>query len=233
MADPIKVPLSILIEDFRVYPRRTVNTGHVEELVRVLRGGHSLPPPLIERNTRRIVDGIHRTRAHRRVSGPDALIEVEERRFASDRELVETAVGRNASQGLRLSQVDRTHSVLLLQGLGADIAAIAHTLHVTEARGEQLRTRVAIVEDDGHREVVAAKPIVWPSDPARPRVISMEQAEVHTGSGGLRPAQAVRQLLRELRVGLIDPHDPVIAGLLWQLHDLTEEIVPEPGGRGS
>ena len=50
------VPLSQLVKDYTVYPRKDVFWQNVESLVEALRAGATLPPIIVDRATHRIVD---------------------------------------------------------------------------------------------------------------------------------------------------------------------------------
>jgi hypothetical protein len=223
------VTLADLVEDFSLYPRHAVDDSHVAALAEAERAGETLPPPIVEADTLRIVDGFHRTRAHRRVHGDGAKIKVEVRTYASETELINEAIRLNAAHGRKLDNQDRVRSILMLQQRGVDTETIALTLHITEQRVEVLRVRVAIREDDsGHKEPVAVKPVLWSKGSDAPRVITTQQYATQRSSNGWRPQQVVTQLIREIRDRVADLDDPSLRARLWELHDEIERQVPAP-----
>jgi ParB-like chromosome segregation protein Spo0J len=217
-----RVPLASLVEDMDIYPRHAVDSSHVSDLARAIRAGATLPLPLVEAGTGRIVDGVHRARAHAKVLGPTGEIDVDEKSFPDEVTLLMEAIARNAAHGRKLDQMDRTRSILMLERLGVQTVEIAATLHVTEERVEQLRCRVAIVDE----EPQAVKAILWPRDSDRPRRVTRQQFETQKSSQGWRPSQVIGQLIRELRDHVIDLDDPGLCAKLWGLHDEIEAQVP-------
>lgn len=142
-----KVSAASLVEDFALYPRNQVNDTHVNELVKALASGAELPPIVAERSTNRVVDGVHRRRAHIRHYGDETHVDVEFREYASEADLYLEAVRFNAQHGRRLDRHDQTRIVLRLQELHVDAKVIASALHVPE---QEVRTlAVRIVYDEG------------------------------------------------------------------------------------
>lgn len=241
-----RVTIADLVEDWDLYPRHSVDSAHVSALVEAIRSGDQLPLPLVEAGKHRIqlpldlagegghriVDGFHRVRAFKRVLGETGIIEVNMREYANETEIVKDAIRLNASHGRKLDSTDRAKAVLMLQRRGVNANEIALTLHITEQRVETLKLRVAIVEDStGHEETLAVKPILWPKGEEGPRRITTEQYQTQRSSAGLRPAQVISQLLRELRDRVLDLGDPALCARLWELHAEIERQVPTPEQR--
>lgn len=129
-----QVRLSELVEDFNVYPRGSVSEMHVADLVLALDAGNTLPHPLADRATRKIVDGFHRIRAWRKRLGDDGVIEVSIREFADDAAMLLESARLNSVQGLRLSRYDQRHVVIKARALGLPDDAVAVALGVTPVR---------------------------------------------------------------------------------------------------
>lgn len=193
--------LADLVEDFAVYPRHAVDDSHVRYLAEALRAGATLPPPVAERGSGRLVDGLHTTRAHRAVFGVEASLDVDLREYEDEAALVHDAVTRNSHHGRKLDSQDRVRSALLLERLGIEVSKIALALSVTERKVSEITAKVVIV--DGEKR--PAKPSQWPN--GEPRVLTEEQYEIHKSSSGLRTGQTMRQLARELDSGLVRAKD--------------------------
>jgi len=223
-----KIRLSDLVEDYDLYPRHAVDSSYVSDLARAIESGCELPPPVVEKKTKRIVDGFHRARAWRKVLGRGGEITVDLRSYPSEKELLKEAIALNAAHGRKLDQMDRTRSALMLERHGVPITEITVVLHTTEARVKELLTRVVIVqpEDGGTPEKWPAKPVIYPRRDQPPREITEQQQKVLESSSGHRTTQTVTQLTREVESGLIDVTDPAVAARLWRLHDVIAEKVP-------
>ena len=216
------VPIARLVEDFALYPRHDVDTAYVSHLVRAIQAGSVLPPPVVDGKSWRVIDGFHRIRAALRVHGPEGRLEVDARRYKDEASMVKDAVLLNATHGRKLDKQDLTRSALLLQKHGTENKDIAIILHTTEPNVEQILVKVVLVEG----AVEPAKPNVWPTGGA-PRELSQEQQEVAQSSSGWKSSQTVRQLTRELEVGLLDMEDAGLVEKLWALHSAIESACPK------
>jgi hypothetical protein len=197
-----KIALADLVEDFGVYPRHAVDDSHVHYLAEALRAGATLPPPVADSETKRLVDGFHTSRAHRAVYGAETSLKVDLRDYADDAALVRDAVARNSIHGRKLDSQDRVRSALMMQRLGVETHEIAITLQVTEAKVSSIVAKVVLVEGEKR----PAKPSQW-SNGGEPRELTEQQYTVHQSSPGVRHSQTMRQLARELRAGLVQEKD--------------------------
>jgi len=218
------LPLHELVWDWTIYPRHDVDGSVIANLERAMRAGVTIPPILVEKTSKRIVDGWHRAHAWRRVYGDTAEIPVVLASYPNERALLEAAIAPNATHGRPLDSQDRTRSVLMLRKLGASDEEIAVVLSTEPRQVMKLALKVVLVTDNGGpAEVQPAKPVVWPVGD-KPQTITREQASVAASASGLRTAQTITQLIRQVEVGLI--------GLtadsrrhLWALHDVIEQRV--------
>jgi hypothetical protein len=232
------VKLADLVEDFDIYPRHSVDSSYVSDLARAIQAGDQLPLVRVDKKTKRIVDGFHRTRAWRKVLGRGGEIDVDLRTYASEQELLKEAIELNAKNGRKLDQQDRSRSALLLERHGVTVKEIAVVLHTTENRVQELiNVRVVLVkppqDKSGEGEPGAAvkhpaKPVAYPEPGGSPRELSPEQYQVMSSSSGHRTAQTVTQLTRELESGLVDLSVSGLRQKLWRLHDVIESVAQEP-----
>jgi hypothetical protein len=124
---------SELIIDPKVYPRREVDGDHVFNLMEALRARCTLPPLIVCKVSKRIVDGAHRLTAIQRFSGADTDIECIEKTYKNDAELFLDAIKYNASNGRNLTRDDRVRIAELGETLGIDDDRLAKSLSVSEA----------------------------------------------------------------------------------------------------
>lgn len=137
-----QVPLATLVVDFSLYPRNTVDEQHVSELVKALQSGATLPPLIVDRASKRVVDGVHRKMAQTRFMGEGASVAVEFRDYADDAALFLDAARLNAAHGRRLERQDQTRIILKLQELKVDERTIAIALHIPEPEVKTLAVRI-------------------------------------------------------------------------------------------
>ena len=225
-----KVALASLIFDGTVYPRHSVDMSHVADIARAIEAGQEIPLPVVERKTKRIVDGWHRCKAYQKILGRGGEIEADLRSYPDELTLLKDAVRLNSGQGRKLDQQDRTRSAIMLEQAGMPVTEIADTLRTTENRVRELLVRVVLVrpKGGGDPERQPAKPVTYPASGAGPRELSEAQYQVMQSSNGHRTAQTVTQLTAELESGVTDLTAPGLPGKLWRLHDVIASTVPKP-----
>jgi hypothetical protein len=218
------LPLADLVEDLAVYPRHAVDESNVGRLARALAAGETLPPPVADAQSLRIVDGWHRVRAYRRVLGPTASIDVELRRFKNEEELILTAIALNASHGRQLDKSDQVRCVRLAQAHGITLSRIAHVLHRPEADMQKLAVRVAMVPVGtegaipGTNVMAMKRPVFHLAG----QTLTREQAEAQASVPGTSYRLIARQLIDALRLNLANRHDE---GLQLTLRELRDVLV--------
>lgn len=214
--------LDDLVIDYDVYPRHAIDRVHVAGLARAIEAGEQLPPLIVDRRSKRVVDGFHRAAAHRQRFGDQAQVEVELRDYETEADLIEDAVRLNARHGRRLDAQDQVRSALMLERLGRDTNRIAVALSTTPARVEQLKAKIVVVEG----QPIPAKPIARLAEAGRPRELTAEQATVMRSSSGHGFAQACRQMTREIKSGLVEM-TPEHVALASELRDAITEAIAE------
>lgn len=137
------LPLSELVEDMDLYPRHAVDTSHVSQLVQALHSGAQLPPIIADADSKRIIDGFHRSRAYRRVLGAAGVVDVVLRKYESQAEMVYDAAALNATHGRRLDAIDRTRCVIMLRAAGFNDEQVGTCLRVPAEKVEKLAIKVA------------------------------------------------------------------------------------------
>jgi ParB-like chromosome segregation protein Spo0J len=206
------VPAASLVEDFSLYPRNTVSDTHVNDLARALSAGDSLPPIVAEKGTLRIVDGVHRRRAHIKAFGDEATVEVDLRTYENEAELYLEAVRFNSAHGRKLDRHDQTRIVLRLQELQVEPSAIALALHVPE---QEIRTlAIRVVYDEAGTAVPQKRGL----EHLRGTVLRPEQV---TAMKSVRSAEVGRlclELTRLIEHDLVDYEDSRVVDRLMSLN---------------
>lgn len=212
-------PLAQLVEDFDLYPRSQVSSTNVANIHAALDAGEVLPPPVIDRKSKRIVDGIHRCRAWRKHLGPDGIIDVDFRTFKSDIDMFRAAVELNVGHGLPLQEVEKRRITLRLQDMGASPDVIARTLHMPVDRITRLTLNTTTVVTEGGEITVEA--LKRPLFHFRGQEMTAQQAKAARSAPGTSYRLVVNQLRQAVRYRLIDPED---AKLAEDLRALATEI---------
>ena len=66
------VAISDVVVDLSIYPRSKPNTGMIEQYLDAMRAGDVFPPIVLEADTKRLIDGLHRLKAVEQLSKEDA-----------------------------------------------------------------------------------------------------------------------------------------------------------------
>lgn len=143
-----QIPAAKLVLDYKLYPRHHLDDVNVKGIANSLDAGEETPPVVAERSTLRVVDGFHRVSAHLRLDS-DAVIEVQLVDYASDAELFEDAMRRNARHGVKLNPFDRSRCVQIGGELGLDMDRIAGALAVNVDVLGKLRAAKTAYDGDG------------------------------------------------------------------------------------
>lgn len=212
-----KMKVAELVFDFNLYPRQQIDSQHVTYLAEAVDSGASMPPLVIEKSSKRIVDGFHRAKAYLRLFGTDAECEVVEKTYRNDKELFLDAMRFNAAHGRTLTRYDRVHCILLAEKLGIDANAVAGTLNLRADRLAELRTdRTAVV---GNVTVALKRTIQHMAG----KKLTKQQQECNTKLSGMNQLFYVNQLVSLLESNLIDKEDEELMEGLRKLGELIDQ----------
>lgn len=210
--------VSELIEDLTIYPRNIVDDVWIGSLAHHLRNGAILPPILVDKKSKRIVDGFHRRRAYIRVFGPDCDIPTEVLSFKNDTEIFLESMRRNGQHGKPLSTVDRIRCVDRGRELGVSVEVIATILNV-EVKKLEAKAELRIAHGPQGETVIVKNGM------NNPGTLTQRQKEsVNNAFGKIRLyASLLSELLRS------DMFDFSQNGLedLYILRDTLNEKLPE------
>ncbi len=153
----------MLIGDLRfdesVYPRSGINFTHVQDLVNASLAGCAFPPIIIDRASKRVVDGVHRYTAYKKLYGANHDTAVDERDYADETELWLAAVAANSDHGLNYTAYERTRILVEGERRGITRAQVATLIHLpVELAEKKIETRTGFVKvPAGGKERVALR----------------------------------------------------------------------------
>jgi len=150
----VELKLSELVFDYDLYPRSMIDSQHVSSMVEALAAGRTLPPIIVEKKTKRVVEGWKRCRAYRRHFGAEATIPAELKTYRSDAEFYLDACRYNRDHGQPFTSYDRTRSAVRAQALGLSQAQIAEALGISVERIESSLTRTTAVSGSGKAQTI-------------------------------------------------------------------------------
>lgn len=215
------LPIAALIEDYDLYPRHHVDTVYASRLAAALEAGTTLPPLIVEKKTKRLVDGWHRLRAIRKVFGDSATVSVVERNYPDEAALLADAVRYNIAHGRLLDNRDLARSAWLLEAVGFPSEQIAVQLQVPEQKLQRLMVRVVSVKNGKDHDPVVLKASTLHLDDG----ISREQAEAIERQPGTPHTLIAMQLREAIVYDLVNEDNPRLRSELTQLLPVLEEWV--------
>jgi len=209
-----KFALSELVLDFDLYPRGGVDSHHCGEIAAAIQAGASVPPIVIEKSSRRIVDGFHRWKAFRRLYGEEFEVNCIEKTYANDAELFLDAMRYNASHGRALSQHDKVHCLLMAEKLKIEPEQISGALNITTARiGELKMARVGKI---GPVQVALKQTIRHMGG----KQLTKQQVEANDRLSGMNQLFYVNQLITLIENDLLDTENAELMAGLQKLAQL-------------
>lgn len=203
------IPISELLEDAEVYPRTHVDSQHVSALYNALESGAKLPPIIVDRRSKAIVDGWHRYRAIKRKYGVTATIEVEMRDYASRTAMLSEAVTLNSTHGRKLDVIDQVRCVNMLRKSKVSFKDISVILHIPEPKVKTLEVRIVTVPRGtngtitGTDKIAIKRPVNWMAG----TTFTTEQAKVHESLPGTNFLLVARQLKGAIQQRMVNPDD--------------------------
>lgn len=213
-----QVLASELVFDFTLYPRVSVDAQHVAYIAEAMRAGASFPPVIVDKKSKRVIDGFHRIKAVLRLN-PDGKIEVEWKSYRNEQEMFLEAVTLNAGHGRTLAMYDRTRCVVVAEALGIDPARIATALHLTVERiTELLATRTATF---GGGPVPLKRTLLHMAG----RRLTKAQEKAQEKLSGMNQVFYVNQLITLIDADLLDTENPVLMETLRKLYGLLKVVI--------
>src|SRR5688572_5167258 len=92
-----KIKISDLVLDFNLYPRNDVSSVNVTSLIDAIEMGDPIPPPVVDKSSKRVIDGFHRVNAYKRLAHQE--IEVTFREYKNEKDMFADAVRLNRAHG--------------------------------------------------------------------------------------------------------------------------------------
>jgi len=211
-----EVKLSSLVLDYTIYPRQAVDDCHVRRLCDHLEAGIKLPPIIIDKRTKKVIDGFHRVKAHLRHFGKEGTILVIEIAFATDREMFLEAVARNVPHGLVLSPSDRQRIMDMAVDLKIEREKICATLHITVKRIDALSI---------DRRAANGQQLKRSIRHMAGKSLTPRQHAANKKLTGQRQDFIINQVIELLEAELINRDDQAVVGALERLARALEQFL--------
>jgi len=211
-----------LVFDFDIYPRQAVDSQHVHYMRESAEAGAEFPPVVIDQKTKRIVDGFHRVRMTLGLYGPEHLMDVVEKRYASEADLLADSIRLNASHGRALTRFDRVHCLLLAEKLELSLDETAKALSTTVERLKEMRVeRVGQMRIDKKPVAIALKRTI---SHMSGKVLNQAQVEANKKLSGMSAMFYVNQVVLLIEANLLDAGNEELWARLEHLGSLIRSL---------
>ena len=209
-----------IVLDYNLYPRHKIDSTHVLHIRSAMRAGEELPPVLVDKASKRAIDGFHRITAALREFGEDATIRAELREYDSEAEMLLDAIRTNSGHGHNLSTYDRVRCMVLADEFKVSLEDVATALRcqASEAKNLKLQRTVSV----GNGQITPIKHGL--RHLAKRSKLSAKQAEGNQAYGGLSPTYYVNEVVRILSYDLADWRNPGFVGRLAALREILNGL---------
>lgn len=212
------VKAASLVLDFDLYPRNNIDAHNVRSIADAMEAGQEMPPSIVDKKSRRVVDGFHRVRAVL-LRDPEGEIAIVEKEYKNDGELFLDAVRYNSQHGARLDPCDRVHCTLIAERLSIPLEAMAGVLHMPVERLGGLQTRTATLAS-GLRI-----PLKRTLRHMEGRRMTKAQSAANDKLSGMNQSFYVNQVITLIENNLLDREDTNLMERLERLDELLDEVL--------
>ena len=209
-----------LVLDFDLYPRNNIDSHNVRNLIDALTEGVELPAVIIDKKSKRVVDGFHRVRAHLKYLGDDAKIGVVERSYKDEAAMFVDAMKYNAAHGCKLDPCDRTHCVIIAERLHIPIDKVAGALNMPADKLGSLRNGRTAKDSAG-----LTIPLKRTVRHAAGRRFNKRQVEANDKLSGMNQVFYVNQIIELIESDLLNKEDEGLIAKLRVLHGLLDDVL--------
>jgi hypothetical protein len=211
--------LSELILDFDLYPRGKVDSQHAANMVASLDAGAEMPPMVIEKKTKRVVDGFHRWRAYSQTFDLNYEVTCIEKTYANDGELFLDAMRYNSAHGRALTPHDMTGCIIKAKKFKLSDHLVGEALHLTTEKIKGLRgARIGSV---------SGRPIAlkYTIQHMAGHKLTKKQEAANKKLSGMNQLFYVNQLIELIENGLLDSSNEKLLTGLEKLRGLLDSKV--------
>ena len=211
--------VSELLLDYELYPRERIEPFNVTQMIEALRAGRELPPVVIDRKSRRVVDGFHRVRAYQKLYGLDAEIPVEPKDYKDDAQMFADAVRLNANHGRQLSTYDRARCIARAESLKLEPEVISSMLNMTLERITEMKAeRFATYK---------MEPRILKRTTAHlaGKELTDDEAEYNVKAGGMPQTFYINQVIAMLEADTVNWESQKVVNALKRLYELLDKAM--------
>ncbi|MBA7690882.1 hypothetical protein ES703_99416 [subsurface metagenome] len=214
-----EVKVTALVLDYDFYPREQIQSFHVKQMVEAMEAGVTLPPIIVDRKSKRVVDGFHRVRAYQKLYGKDTTIPAILKTYKTETDMFADGIALNTTHGRPLTPYDKARCIARAEELKMEPQLTARALNMTPERLGELKTsRIATYK---------MKPVVLKRTMAHlaGEELTDEQYAYNFKAGGMNQTFFINQVIAMLEADTVDWEDNKVVSAFRKLHDLLDKAV--------
>ena len=210
-----KEKLDLLILDYDLYPRGSApDSQHIGYMLDSIVAGIELPPVIVDKKSKRVVDGFHRVKAWHRYfnshkdedktipsyfnshKDEDKTIPIIYKSYRSEGDMFIDAMKYNSAHGRTLTQYDRAHCIIKAEEVfHLSIDVVSKALSITVSKYDKLKTdRIGSLTHSPHLKSVdkKRKPAIIKSDDKQlsGKLVSLKRTIRHKAGQEITEQQA-------------------------------------------
>ena len=214
-----KIRCSELVFDFDLYPRNNIDSVNTKSMIMAMEAKVEMPPVIVDKKSRRIVDGFHRVRAKITLDGEDSEITVIEKDYKSEQDMFADVMRYNSAHGARLDSADRVRCTIIAKRLGISIEKTAIALNMPADTLE----RLVVDRTATHKgATISLKRTVRRF---AGRKLTEEQVKANDKLSGMNQSFYVNQLIILIESKMLDLEDENLMTSLSKLQELLNEVL--------
>ena len=193
-----KIKASKVVLDYDFYPRQEVSSFNVQSLVEALKAGTVLPPIIVDKASKRVIDGFHRVKAYQKAYGADSMVPCVYKEYPDDAAMFLESMEANSKHGRNLTPFDRARCLGRAEELRLDISVVAKSLNMTvESLGTMKAERLGSFLSD---------PVVLKRTTAHlaGTDLTAAQVEYNRHAGGMPATFFISQLIQMIESDSVD-----------------------------
>jgi len=218
MSQLVKMKLSDLVLDFDMYLRGDINHQNVTYMKEAQEAGAEFPPILVDKKTKKVVDGFARYTKDKQLYGLDCEVECEVRSFKNEGEMAREAMIINSKHGNRLTKQDYVRCILIGEERGLTLKQISFALNISLAGLKNLKTGricpIPSISPTGQ-----SIPIKQTIKHMAGKVLNKEQVRANDKLSGMNQNFYVRQVIILIDSDLLNLEDERLMSDLEELYE--------------
>ena len=178
-----------------------------------------MPALIVDRKSKRVIDGFNRLTRALRYGGEGATIEVCWRDYKSERDMLLDSFHLNSAHGLKFTTYDLARCITISEGFKLKPAEVAAALHLTVERLENIRLRKTALDSKGRLVPIKRTLAAFAG-----RRISAAQIEANRRAVGHHQVFLVNQVINLIEGGILDAEDETLLRRLEHLAALLTDL---------